>query len=376
MSNSSKHIILLGPAYPYRGGLAAFNERLAYALQAVGYRVSLVTFTLQYPDFLFPGKTQYAEDPAPEGLDITRKINAVNPLNWWKVGRELSQLRPDVVIAAYWMPFMAPCLGTILRQFDPRQTKRIGLVHNIIPHERRPGDQVLSRYFTSACDGFMTLSTSVKEELADFSKAPVKTSPHPVYDTYGEQVDQVNARQHLGLDPNGRYLLFFGYIREYKGLELLLEAMAKPLIREEGIKLILAGEYYGNQEKYEGMMQALGITDLIVAHTSFIANDEVKYYFGAADLVVQPYKTATQSGISQLAYHFEKPMIVTRVGGLPEIVPHGEAGYVIDQDARELADAVLDFYQKEKAGSLKEGVARRKQQFSWTVFTQTLEELF
>lgn len=376
MSNSSKHILLLGPAYPYRGGLAAFNERLAYALQAAGYRVSLVTFTLQYPDFLFPGKTQYAEDPAPEGLVITRKINAVNPLNWWRVGRALRQLRPDVVIAAYWMPFMAPCLGTILRQFDAKQTKRIGLVHNIIPHERRPGDQVLSRYFTGACDGFMTLSTSVKEELADFSKAPVRTSPHPIYDTYGEQVEQQTAREHLGLDKDGRYLLFFGYIRAYKGLELLLEAMADSRVRELGITLILAGEYYGNQAHYENLMATLGIEDRVVAHTSFIANDQVKYYFGAADLVVQPYKTATQSGISQLAYHFEKPMIVTRVGGLPEIVPQGEAGYVIDQDAAELADAVLDFYQNEKAVSLKEGVARMKQQFSWTVFTATLEELF
>ncbi|WP_367390049.1 glycosyltransferase [Lewinella sp. LCG006] len=376
MSNSSKHILLLGPAYPYRGGLAAFNERLAYALQAAGYRVSLVTFTLQYPDFLFPGNTQYAEDPAPEGLVITRKINAVNPLNWWKVGRALRQLHPDVVIAAYWMPFMAPCLGTILRQFDAKQTKRIGLVHNIIPHERRPGDQVLSRYFTGACDGFMTLSTSVKEELADFSTAPVRTSPHPIYDTYGEQVEQQTAREHLGLDKDGRYLLFFGYIRAYKGLELLLEAMADSRVRELGVTLILAGEYYGNQAHYENLMATLGIEDRVVAHTSFIANDQVKYYFGAADLVVQPYKTATQSGISQLAYHFEKPMIVTRVGGLPEIVPHGEAGYVIDQDAAELADAVLDFYQNEKAVSLKEGVARMKQQFSWTVFTATLEELF
>jgi glycosyltransferase involved in cell wall biosynthesis len=376
MSSTSKDIFLLGPAYPYRGGLAAFNERLAYALQAAGHQVTLVTFTLQYPDFLFPGKTQYSEDVAPEGLAIERQINAVNPLNWWKVGRALRKRRPDVVIAAYWMPFMAPCLGTILGQLDNRHTQRIGLVHNIIPHERRPGDPQLSRYFTAACSGFMTLSASVMDELADFSNAPARTSPHPIYDSYGAQVDKASAREHLGLDADGKYLLFFGYIREYKGLELLLEAMAKPLIRSQGIKLILAGEYYGNQEKYEGMMVTLGIKDLIVAHTSFIANDEVRYYFGAADLVVQPYKTATQSGISQLAYHFEKPMIVTRVGGLPEIVPHGEAGYVIEQDAEELANAVVDFYQNEKAASLQAGVARMKQQFSWAVFTATLEELF
>ncbi|MGH1438398.1 MAG: glycosyltransferase [Lewinella sp.] len=376
MSSPSKHILLLGPAYPYRGGLAAFNERLAYALQDAGHQVTLITFTLQYPDFLFPGKTQYSEDTAPEGLAIERKINAVNPFNWWKVGRELRKRHPDIVIAAYWMPFMAPCLGTILRQFDTRRTQRIGLVHNIIPHERRPGDQLLSRYFTGASDGFMTLSTSVKEELADFSTAPVRTSPHPIYDSYGAQVNRTVARQHLSLDADGRYLLFFGYIREYKGLELLLQAMANPMIREHGIKLILAGEYYGNQEKYETLMETLGITDLVVAHTSFIANEEVRYYFGAADLVVQPYKTATQSGISQLAYHFEKPMVVTRVGGLPEIVPHGEAGYVIEQDAEELAVSVIDFYQNEKAESLEEGVRKEKQRFSWSTFVKTLEQLF
>ncbi|WP_020534151.1 glycosyltransferase [Lewinella cohaerens] len=376
MSSPSKHILLLGPAYPYRGGLAAFNERLAYALQDAGHQVTLITFTLQYPDFLFPGKTQYSEDAAPEGLAIERKINAVNPFNWWRVGRELRKRRPDVVIAAYWMPFMAPCLGTILRQLDDRHTQRIGLVHNIIPHERRPGDQLLSRYFTAASDGFMTLSTSVKEELADFSAAPVRTSPHPIYDSYGARVNPTVARQHLGLDADGRYLLFFGYIREYKGLELLLEAMANPMIRKSGVKLILAGEYYGNQEKYETLMETLGITDLVIAHTSFIANDEVRYYFGAADLVVQPYKTATQSGISQLAYHFEKPMVVTRVGGLPEIVPHGEAGYVIEQDAEELAVSVLDFYQNERTESLGKGVRKEKQRFSWSTFVETLEQLF
>ncbi len=376
MSSPSKHILLLGPAYPYRGGLAAFNERLAYALQDAGHQVTLITFTLQYPDFLFPGKTQYAEDTAPDDLTIERKINAVNPFNWWKVGRELRKRRPDIVIAAYWMPFMAACLGTILRQFDNRRTQRIGLVHNIIPHERRPGDQLLSRYFTGASDGFMTLSTSVKEELADFSTAPVQTSPHPIYDSYGAQVNRTVARQHLSLDADGRYLLFFGYIREYKELELLLKAMANPMIREHGIKLILAGEYYGNQEKYETLMETLGITDLVIAHTSFIANEEVRYYFGAADLVVQPYKTATQSGISQLAYHFEKPMVVTRVGGLPEIVPHGEAGYVIEQDAEELAVSVIDFYQNEKAELLEEGVRKEKQRFSWSTFVETLEQLF
>lgn len=377
MSNlTSKYILLLGPAYPYRGGLAAFNERLAYALQEAGHRVELITFTLQYPDFLFPGKTQFSEDTAPEGLTIERKINAVNPLNWWQVGRALRKRRADIVIAAFWMPFMGPCLGTILRQLDKRQTKRIGLVHNIIPHERRPGDRLLSRYFTSASDAFMTLSDAVQEELKDFSQGPIRTSPHPIYDTYGDRVAKATACEELGLDPAGHYLLFFGYIREYKGLELLLRAMADPAIREQKIQLILAGEYYGNQEKYESLMSELGIDDLIIQRTSFIPNDAVRYYFCAADLVVQPYRTATQSGISQLAYHFEKPMIVTRVGGLPEIVPHGIAGYVVDQEEEQVAQAVIDFYHNERSAELTAGVRKEKQRFSWSVFVETLEQLF
>lgn len=371
-----KKILLLGPAYPYRGGLAAFNESLAYALQKAGYQVELITFTLQYPGFLFPGKTQFSKDPAPEGLQIERRINAVNPLNWVRVGLGLRKRRADIIIAAFWMPFMGPALGTILRWAKARNTQRIGLIHNIIPHEKRPGDRLLSKYFTGSADAFMTLSKSVAEELQDFSSAPVRTSPHPVYDSYGEALAPAEAREELKLDPNGRYLLFFGFIRDYKGLDLLLEAMADERLVAADVKLILAGEYYSNEVKYETMIDELGIRDRIIFHTRFVSNAEVRYFFGAADLVVQPYRTATQSGISQLAYHFEKPMVVTRVGGLPEIVPHGKAGYVIDQEASQLADAVLDFYEHHRAADFRSGLQEQKQRFSWSGFVEVLEELF
>lgn len=373
---ANKKILLLGPAYPYRGGLAAFNESLAYALQSAGYQVELITFTLQYPDFLFPGKTQYSEDAAPADLSIERKINAVNPFNWLRVGLALRRRQADIIIAAFWMPFMGPSLGTILRLAKAPRTHRIGLIHNIIPHERRPGDRPLSRYFTASSDAFMTLSSSVAEELQDFSKAPVRTSPHPIYDIYGEPVAKSAARAHLQLEPTGHYLLFFGYIREYKGLDLLLRAMADSRLRDQDIKLILAGEYYGNEEKYEQLIDELGIRDRIISHTRFVSNEEVRYFFGAADLVVQPYRTATQSGISQLAYHFEKPMIVTRVGGLPEIVPHGKVGYVIDQEPAELADAVIDFYEHEREAEFQAGLQAEKSRFTWSGFVRVLEELF
>lgn len=373
---SSKKVLLIGPAYPYRGGLAAFNESLAYALQAAGCQVELITFTLQYPGVFFPGKTQFSEDSAPVGLVIQRKISSVNPLNWLKVGWELRQRRADVIITAFWLPFMGPSLGTILRFIGGAKVRKIGLVHNIIPHERRFGDRFFARYFTASNDAFMTLSSSVATELADFSQAPVRTSPHPIYDSYGDPVGKLEARAKLNLDPGARYLLFFGFIREYKGLDLLLEALADERLQEKQVKLILAGEYYGNEAKYEDMIDRLGIRDWVVSHTRFISNEEVRYFFGAADLVVQPYRTATQSGISQLAYHFDKPMIVTRVGGLPEIVPHGKAGYVIDQDPSQLADAVLDFYSNNREEDFKAGLREQKKRFSWSGFVQVLEELF
>ncbi len=373
---ANKKILLLGPAYPYRGGLAAFNESLAYALQSAGHQVELVTYTLQYPNFLFPGKTQYSDDPPPADLEIERKINAVNPFNWIKVGLELRKRQADIIIAAFWMPFMGPSLGTILRLAKASNTHRIGLIHNIIPHEHRPGDRPLAKYFTASADSFMTLSSSVAEELKDFSEAPVRTSPHPIYDIYGESVSKEAARKRLALSQDGRYLLFFGYIREYKGLSLLLEAMADDRLTEQGVKLILAGEYYGNEEKYEAMIDELGIRERIISHTRFVSNEEVRYFFGAADLVVQPYQTATQSGISQLAYNFEKPMIVTRVGGLPEIVPHGKVGYVIDQKADELADAVVDFYDQDREEHFQAGLRTEKSRFTWSGFVAVLEELF
>ncbi|MEL7222376.1 MAG: glycosyltransferase [Bacteroidota bacterium] len=375
MDKNAKHILLLGAAYPYRGGLAAFNERLAYALQEEGHRVELITFTLQYPDFLFPGKTQFSDDDAPEGLHIERHISSVNPLNWLKVGRELRQRKADVIITAFWLPFMGPSMGAILRLVG-LDIQRIGLIHNIIPHEKRIFDRTFARYFARANDRFICLSTAVQEELKQFTAAPALCSPHPVYDSYGELISKQEARTYLGLEQDTPYLLFFGFIRDYKGLDLLLEAMVDPRLKQRGVRLIVAGEYYNDQEKYEQQIARLQIADRLNLHTHFIANQEVRYYFCAADLVVQPYRTATQSGISQLAYFFEKPMVVTRVGGLPEIVPDGEAGYVVDQQAIAIADAVVDFYENGKEEVLKSGVLAEKKRFSWEGFVEVLSRLF
>lgn len=367
-------IVLIGPAYPYRGGLAAFNERLAEELQREGHEVVIVTFTLQYPGFLFPGKTQFSSDPAPAHLQIYRWINAVNPFNWPLAGRKIRALQPDLVICKYWLPFMGPALGTVLRMLNRRRTHIMALAHNIIPHESRPGDRWFTQYFVRPVDSFLTLSASVAEELKQFTDKPSAHTPHPIYDSYGALQPKAEAREALRLAQNGRYILFFGFIRRYKGLDILLEAMADPAVRALDVRAIVAGEFYDDEATYQAQIDALGLRDVVALHNDYIPHDEVRTFFGAADVVVQPYRTATQSGISQLAFHFEKPMIVTRVGGLPEIV--GAGGIVTDVDASAIAAAIADFYASDRCAEMTAAVQRQKVRYGWPVLTEVLMDLY
>ncbi len=365
-----KNIVIIGPAHPLRGGLATFDERLARAFQEEGHRVTIVTFSLQYPNFLFPGKTQYSTDLAPEGLDIQVLINSVNPINWLSVGLKFKKLKPDLVICRFWIPFMGPCLGTILRLIKSNgHSKIIGLIDNIIPHEKRLGDRPLAQYFASACDAFVVMSRAVEDEMKTFSNRPTAYIPHPIYDNYGEKVSREVALDYLKLPNNTRYVLFFGFIRPYKGLDLLLEAFATEGVKNLNIKLIVAGEFYGDEDFYRHLIASQNIENQVIVKSDFIPSEEVRYYFGAADLVVQPYKTATQSGISQIAYHFEKPMIVTNVGGLPEIVPHGEAGYVVEPTPQYIVDALVDFFENNRLNDFTEKVIENKKRFSWKAMT-------
>jgi D-inositol-3-phosphate glycosyltransferase len=378
-----KNILIIGPAHPLRGGLATFNERLARAFQSEGHTVNIVTFSLQYPDFLFPGKTQYSTEPAPTDLTISVAINAFNPFNWLKMGRILARQNADLVICRFWLPIMGPCLGTILRFIRRNNhSKIIGLIDNIIPHEKRFGDRPLAQYFASACAAFVVMSRSVEAEMKGFTTRPIAYIPHPIYDTYGAQCDRETAIKHLQLIDYQRYILFFGFIRHYKGLDLLLEALsiAKKRAYTEGssklaVKLIVAGEFYEDEAFYREKIKALGIENDVILHADFIPTEDVRYYFAAADLVVQPYRTATQSGISQVAYHFEKPMIVTNVGGLPEIVPHGKAGYVVEPNPQNIADALTDFYENKSLDAFQKGVIEQKKRFSWEAMTEAFLRL-
>ena len=368
-------IIILGPAWPYRGGIAAFGERLAHEYQSQGHDVELVTFTLQYPSFLFPGKTQYSTDPAPADLTIRRMLSSVNPLSWLRTGRYIKKQRPDLVISAFWLPFMAPSMGTVLRMCRRKGTRRIGLLHNLIPHEHRPGDKLFGRYFVHSCDAFVTLSHSVLEDIDRFDprrKRPRCYSPHPLYDHYGATLSRDEALKLLGLDHTHRYALFFGFIREYKGLDLLLDAMADKRLKELDVRLIVAGEFYGDPKPYMDQIARLGIGDRVVLKSDFIPDSEVNRYFCAADIVTQPYKSATQSGVSQIAYHFEKPMVVTRVGGLPEIVPDGKAGFVVEPQPQAIADALVRYFEEDWAQRLTDGVRDEKRKYGWDKMTAAI----
>lgn len=371
-------VIILGPAWPYRGGIAVFSERLAREYQAQGHEVEIVTFTLQYPSFLFPGKTQYSPDPAPEGLKITRMLNAVNPLSWLRTGRYIKRQRPDLLITPFWLPFMAPALGTADRVAKSHGTRRIAILHNLIPHEHRPGDKLFSRWFVGANDGFVTLSRSVLDDISLFDpegSKPKVYSPHPIYDHYGENIDTAEARQAIGLPTEGRYVLFFGFIREYKGLDLLLAAMGDERLEKLGVRLIVAGEFYGDPKPYHDIISRLDLGDRVALHTDFIPDHEVNRYFCAADIVAQPYKSATQSGVSQIAYSFEKPMLVTNVGGLPEIVPDGKAGFVVEPNAQAIADALVRYYTENWAERLTEGCRLEKQKYAWDKMTEAIDKL-
>ncbi|MBE6321523.1 MAG: glycosyltransferase family 4 protein [Bacteroidales bacterium] len=360
-------ILIVGPAWPYRGGIADFDERIAREYIKKGDEVEIFTFTLQYPSFLFPGKTQYSPDPRPEDLDIKRKVNSINPFNWIKVGRELKKKNADLLIIKFWLPLMAPCFGTIARIVKGNgKTKVVSILDNIIPHEHRPGDKILSKYFVSSIDAFIAMSKSVYDDLKSLNdKKPCLLSPHPIYDNFGTAVSREEAVGSLGLNPSAKYMLFFGFIRDYKGLDILLKAIADERIKNSDIKLIVAGEFYNNSEKYFELEKQLGLEGKIIWRTDFIADEQVKNYFCASDIIVQPYKTATQSGVTQIAYHFEKPMLVTNVGGLPEIVPNGKVGYSVEPEAKVIADTINDFYSNGRYAEFVENIKEEKKKYSW-----------
>ena len=397
MSDKVHRIAIVGTTYPYRGGLAAFNERLARQFLAEGHEVQIFTFTMQYPDFLFPGKTQYSDSPAPKDLKITRTMNSIAPWSWWKTARLLKKAKIDVLVIKFWIPLMAPCLGTIARLARRQGIQVVSILDNVIPHEPHFWDKWLIRYFVRSVDRFVAMSESVRQDCLKFlpeesrkskvesqKQSLVKLSPHPLYDNFGEAVEKSAARKELGLPEDKTILLFFGFIRDYKGLDVLMKAYAEAIeTKDERQKtkdkllLVVAGEFYNNGEQYKQLEQELGLEGTIAWHTDFIPDERVRLYFSAADMIVQPYKTATQSGVTQIAYHFERPMLVTNVGGLAEIVPDGKVGYVCPVDEHAIAQALVQFAEMpadEREKLFGENIKKEKQKYAWSVMTRAILE--
>ncbi len=353
-----KKVIIIGTAHPLRGGLASFNERLAREFIQQGFATSIFTYSLQYPSFLFPGTTQYSTEPKPNDLDIKVCINSINPFNWIKVGLQLKKEKPNFIVVRYWLPFMGPCLGTILRLAKSKHTKIVCIADNIIPHEKRIGDNLFTKYFIPSVDTFVTMSDKVLKQLHQLTKKPAMQVAHPLYDNFGEPISKQAAREHLGLSKDENIILFFGFIRKYKGLDLLLKAIRKlkfeslelkvgeSNIKPQSIsfKLLIAGEFYEDRKPYDELIESLGIKDCLILKTDFIADSEVKYYLCAADFVIQPYKNATQSGVTPLAYHFNKPMLVTNVGGLPDLVPNYKVGLIAEPNEQSIAQKIEELY--------------------------------
>jgi glycosyltransferase involved in cell wall biosynthesis len=374
-------VVIIGPGYPLRGGLATFDQRLAREFISEGWDCMIYSFSLQYPGFLFPGTTQYSTEPPPDGLTILSRINSINPINWLSVGRELRKKRPDIIVVRYWLPLMGPALGSILRQVRKnRHTRIVAITDNVIPHEKRPGDRPFTRYFLNSCDAFITMSEKVLSDLRQFQPArPARHVVHPLYDNFGDPISRKEARTLLrekgvAIGDNDKVLLFFGFIRKYKGLDIALQAMADRRIRDLGVKLLVAGEFYEDAAPYHDLIARLNIAPSLLLRTDFIPDGEVRNYVCAADAVIQPYRNATQSGVTPLAYHFEKPMIVSNVGGLAALVPHEKVGLVAEPEPAAMADAILRFFILGDSWFIP-ALKQEKDKYSWSRLVATIFEL-
>jgi glycosyltransferase involved in cell wall biosynthesis len=378
MSDSpDRHIAFVGPMHPYRGGIAQFLEAMVRGFESRGSRVTAVTFTRQYPGLLFPGKSQLEQSSGTLDVRPLRTLDSIGPLSWWRTAREIARVRPDLVVLKYWMPFLAPAFGSVVRLLRRQGIPSVIVVDNAIPHERRPGDRLLGRYLLRAAKGLVVMSEAVEHDLHRLGiTVPTCRVGHPVYDIFGPPQGSADARRALGLPEGAKVLLFFGFVRPYKGLQVLLEAMRRVADELPDAHLVVAGEFYEPEAPYREQIRKAGLTDRVHVFPDFIPSETVSRYFSAADLVVQPYLSATQSGVAQIAFHFEKPVLATDVGGLAETLGDGEAGLIVRPgDSGAVAAEVIRFFRENLAGRLVEGVRRRKTYYSWDRLLDAVESL-
>ena len=369
-------IVIIGTAYPLRGGIAHFIALLYQTLRDRGHAVSLISFKRQYPSLLFPGKTQ--QDLGEERIRVESEhlLDSIGPLSWIKVALRVRQHNPDLIIFKYWMPFFAPCYAAVV--FLSKlwcNTKAMYVCDNIIPHESSPLDALLTKLGLAYIDYFLVMSETVKSHLLRFRPdAQHRFVLHPTYSIFGGGVSKKSAREHLGL-KNEKLVLFFGYVRRYKGLSVLLEAMPH-IMRRMKVTLLVAGEFYDDKKTYLKRIDDLGISEFVIVLDEYIANEEVKFYYSAADVVALPYISATQSGIVQIAYNYDTPVVATDVGGLPEIVDHGKTGYIVPaEDPEALAEVVVSYFTEDREQEFSENIRKKKDEYSWERFAEAIEGL-
>jgi glycosyltransferase involved in cell wall biosynthesis len=372
-------VCLVGPAYPYRGGIAHFTTLLAREFMR-SHDVLVVNFKRLYPSVLFPGKTQFDESASPIDVVSERIVDSINPVSAIAAARRIARFAPDVVIFQWWHPFFAFAYAGI-RLFLRRlwKGKILFLCHNVLPHEASLVDRTLTRIAFAGADGFLVQSNEDEMLLheikgADLGGARSAMHPHPIYDVFKtDSIGREEARRVLGL--SGRVVLFFGYIRPYKGLDILIEAFAGAL-RSVEMTLLVVGEFYEDRSRYDELIERLGIGSRIVVVDRYVPNEEVERYFVASDVVVLSYRSATQSGIVQVAYAFRKPVIVTAVGGLPDVVEDGGSGFVVPpEDPEALARAMVRFFQENRAERMEAGIEAMRERFSWNRCVQVLLRL-
>jgi glycosyltransferase involved in cell wall biosynthesis len=368
-------ISFLSPFYPYRGGIAQFSDSLFDELRKSD-DVKAFTFKRQYPSVFFPGKSQYVlEDDLNRGINAERVLDTINPFTFARTSIMISDFKPDIFLLSYWMPFFAPAFGRIaagVKKID-NSVKIISILHNVLPHEKRTGDIPLTKYFLNKCNGFVVLNEESKRQLLSIKPdAKYIVHPHPLYDHYGERISKNESRTKLEIASDKKVILFFGLIRDYKGLDLLIEAM-KSL--DDSHLLLIAGEVYGKFDKYNELIEKYSLQNKIKLNLKYIPDKKLPLYFSAADVCVLPYRSGTQSGIVAVSYHFGLPVIVTDTGGLKEMVEEGKTGLVVPKPEPELLSQAIDKFMKIKDIShFQSNIEVFKQTHSWKSFADDLTE--
>src|SRR6185436_6694607 len=365
-------LAFLSTFYPFRGGIAQFNASLYRAFEKE-HTIKAFTFKRQYPDFLFPGETQMvtSKDNA-DKIPSERILDTLNPFSYFSAANEVRNFSPDIMLMKYWMSYLAPSLGTVAKKIK-KQSKIISILDNVMPHEKRFFDPAFTKYFLKQNHGFVVMSDSVKNDLLKFIPgARYIFHAHPLYNHFGKKAHADDAARKPNIPPGKKIILFFGFIRDYKGLDLLIDAMSK--LNDEYV-LVIGGEVYGSFDKYSQQIEALGIKNKILLHVRYISDDEVPLFFSAADVCVLPYKSATQSGITSIAYHFDLPLIATDTGGLKESIQHNKTGLIVPSpDSTLIAKTIESYFSQNLKSKFQEEIKLLKNKLSWSSLSEAIIE--